>query len=547
MLFQLLTAASLLAEPGSAGREPPPVAKPTASGETRDSILMLAAGPLHLRLHVSLGGEALANARQQLAAKLLATLDANQDGRLSREEASKSPLLRTKERTSAKNFLKSIGAGERTVDMRDIEQTIERIGGETVVYRQDATASDPDKQVFDFLDVNKSGVIERDEVSVAAERLLDKDSDRDMCIAFDEFAPPAPDPNDVVARLNQTPKPAATMAEMLRDLRDPFLGRRLVAIYDRDRSRNLTAQEIGWTPEQVARIDTNGDKVLDAAELARILEVPVDLELAVDLAPRAGTVPSVQVLTAGVKRLDNADRPDFAKLRFRDAVLSLSHRHIDPIDRTMQSAMRVFNRLDGDANGYLEMSEVRDSRFERGLFELMDEDADGKVFGDEMKRYVAVRGEPAATTCRVNLYDTGSGFFLALDANGDGRISERERRSMHETLQQLDRDGDGGIAQVEPVRHFHIEFVRGTYVLFGAPEQSTSQLPAFQRRPPVGPAWFQAMDRNNDGDLSWDEFQGSRQDFDFIDADQDALIDVQEAVKAEEQYQRERTRVTIAR
>lgn len=547
MLIQLLTAVALLAEPATERREPAPDARPAVVGESRDAILMLAAGPLHLRLHISMGGEALARARQQLAQKLLQTLDTDQDGRLSREEASRSPLLRTKERSSAKNFLRSIGAGDRTVDLRDIEQTIERIGGETVVYRQDATASDPDKQVFDFLDVDKSGVIERDEVSIAAERLLDKDADRDMCIAFDEFAPPAPDPNDVVARLNQTPKPAATMSEMLRDMRDPFLGRRLLAVYDRDRSKNLTAREIGWTAEQVALIDSNRDKVLDAAELARILEVPVELELAVDLAPQEGAVPAVKVLSSGVLRLDNQDRPDFAKLRFRDAVISLSHRHIDPVERTMQSAMRVFNRLDGDANGYLEMAEVRDSRFERGLFELMDEDADGKVFGDEMKRYVAVRGEPAATTCRVNLYDTGSGFFLALDANGDGRISERERRSMHETLQQLDRDGDGGIAQVEPVRHFHIEFVRGTYVLFGVPEQSSSQLPAFQRRPPVGPSWFQAMDRNNDGDLSWDEFQGSRQDFDFIDSDQDALIDVQEAVKAEEEYQRERTRVTSAR
>ena len=46
------------------------------------------------------------------------------------------------------------------------------------------------------------------------------------------------------------------------------------------------------------------------------------------------------------------------------------------------------------------------------------------------------------------------------------------------------------------------------------------------------------MDRNNDGDLSWDEFQASRQDFEQIDADGDELIDSREAYEAEAEYER---------
>lgn len=519
------------------------------AGESRDSILLLEGGPLHLRVHVSLGGKTLAARRREYAQELMKTLDTNGDGKLSRDEANQSPLLRTKQRESAKGFLQSIGAGDRTLAHGDIERTIERFGGETVVYRQDTSAAEPDKQVFAFLDTDGNGSIDANEISSAADRILGKDGDRDECVTFDEFLPPAPPVNDPVALLNATPKPAATASQQLRDLSDPFVGRRLLQLYDRDRSKSLSAAEIGWSEPRVNALDGNGDRLLDVDELARITEGEVDLEIAVDLDPGPGKQPAIRILTAGVQRLDGDDRPDFAKVQFRDAVISLSHRHIDPIARTMESAMRVFNRLDIDANGYLDRAEVKDSiRLENGLFELMDVDNDQKVFGDEMKRFVAARGEPAATTCRINLYDTGAGYFLYLDRNGDGRISERERRAMHKSIGQLDRDGSGVITQNEPIRHYHLELVRGTYALFGGADQTAiaSQLPAFQRRPPVGPAWFQAMDRNNDGDLSWQEFQASRQDFDQIDTDEDQLIDPNEAQRADEEYHRKSGEVADA-
>lgn len=514
--------------------------------EVRDSILMLDGGPLHLRMHVSIGGKSLMARRREYARSLMKSLDTNGDGKLSRDEAGQSPLLRTKQRDSAKGFLQSIGAGERTLVQGDIERTIERFGGETVAYRQDATASEPDDLVFQFLDTDGNGTIDANEISSAADRLLEKDSDRDECVTFDEVAPPPPqDPN---ALLNTAPKPSAVMSDMLRDLRDPFVGRRLLQLYDRGRRKSLSNEDLGWPKERIARLDGNGDGRLDANELARVQETDVDLELAVDLSPPKGVAAQLRILTPDIERLDNGDRPDFVKVKLRGAVISLSHRDIDPIAKTMESAMRVFNRLDVDANGYLDRAEVKDSiRLENGLFELMDVDSDEKVFGEEMKRFVAARGEPAATTCRVNLYDTGSGYFLTLDGNGDGRISERERRNMHKSLFELDSDKSGTIGKKEPVRHFHLELVRGTYTLFGTPEPAGSQLPAFQRRPPVGPAWFQAMDRNNDGDLSWQEFQASRQDFDQIDADQDQLIDPMEAQRAEDEYNRKSDEVADAK
>ena len=49
-----------------------------------------------------------------------------------------------------------------------------------------------------------------------------------------------------------------------------------------------------------------------------------------------------------------------------------------------------------------------------------------------------------------------------------------------------------------------------------------------------GPAWFAAMDRNTDGDVSQREFMGPIALFSAMDADEDGLISPDEAKSAEE-------------
>jgi hypothetical protein len=48
----------------------------------------------------------------------------------------------------------------------------------------------------------------------------------------------------------------------------------------------------------------------------------------------------------------------------------------------------------------------------------------------------------------------------------------------------------------------------------------------------TGPAWFQAMDRNADGDLSRGEFLGTQQQFLHLDHNRDSFIDAAEAATA---------------
>ena len=109
----------------------------------------------------------------------------------------------------------------------------------------------------------------------------------------------------------------------------------------------------------------------------------------------------------------------------------------------------------------------------------------------------------------------------------------REMREMKKSLLDLRTDDDPGVTREEPARRFHIEFSRGEYQLFGPGEQTTKETISFNTRNAAGPKWFVGSDRNNDGDLTWNEFLGHREDLHFLDSDRDGLIDPAEAARAD--------------
>src|SRR5690606_25027076 len=89
-------------------------------------------------------------------------------------------------------------------------------------------------------------------------------------------------------------------------------------------------------------------------------------------------------------------------------------------------------------------------RFDRELFPAMDANADGKIFDDELEQYVRETAEPAGMTCRVTLYDMGAGLFGVCDENGDGRISQRELRSVAARLRRRQHDTGNLAANAGP-------------------------------------------------------------------------------------------------
>ena len=540
VLIVCLIAASVASLRRAAG-EPVAVASRGSSAsprpvDTRDALLLLPEGPIHLRMHVTLNGIHLQEIRMAYVERIYKSLDADSNGKISRDEARKSPLFSSSRSASANEFLASL-EGARELERRDILQAIERIGGETVAYRQDLNSEKGDLEIFKRLDRDGSGTLDPDEISTASDLISKLDTDEDQCVSFEEVnPPPLPTPNRLGAMTDETPteRTAPSITDLLRDVREPLLARRLLKKYDRNRDLSLDEKELGWSLDRIKTLDVNKNQKLDERELARIGETAPDLEVAIELAPVDSRQPMVQVLGMQGNRLDDGTRRDFARIAFSKSVVSVSCRQIDSVRKAIDAAMDQFNLLDLDGNGYIDATEAKERlRFQRGLFESIDLDGDGKVFGEEMERYVAIRGEPAATSCRVNVYDTGHGFFQQLDRNADGRISQRELKLAEQSLKSLQKIPGTPIKRTDPHRNFHLEFVRGSVQLFGTLDQQSTTNPGFQQVAPGGPIWFQRMDRNNDGDLSWGEFLGPRTIFEQLDRDNDGLIDAKEAMSAE--------------
>lgn len=509
--------------------------------ESYSMILMLEEGPVHARFGIAMNAQPVGQRRAEFIQSLVESLDANADGQLSRDEANQSYVLRKNVSKGTQRFIKKRNlSSKQIISLSEVHRRVKQVAGQPVVFRQNDDAKSSDEFIFGLIDENGSGIIEYDEMTTAASRLFERDADNDACIGFDELQPPPENPgNPNLIALgvveDQEERSHSVFSELLRPANDRFLPQRLLRKYDVNGNGKLSPKELKWDPKRVASIDANKDGELSRSELANVRRSPLDIDLTVDVAPASAAKPEFHILHCTGKRLDRATRPGIANLLLQNATVTISYRHVEPVPEAIENAMRKFNTLDADTNGYLDEPEITgEPLFQRGLFQRMDTDKDAKVFSEEMEAYVRERADVKAMSCKVNIYDTGSGFFQAMDHNNDGRISEREMRSSEASLQSLASDAVPGVSQMEPARRYHIEFSRGGFLLFGPNQQATKGSISFNTQVAVGPPWFTGSDRNNDGDLTWNEFLGHREDFHFLDLDQDGLIDPIEAQRAEE-------------
>lgn len=498
--------------------------------DQHDMVLLLPDGPVHLRVHISDHGKPLEQTRRDYLANLVIALDMDEDGRVSRLETAKHPLFAATSRFQSNSFLKSLRS-QQPYRERELELAVDKAAGQLVTYRQNNALAEQDLSVFGVLDQDQSGLIERDEMRLAAARIAERDSDFDQCVTFDEFLNDnVSAPVDIIINAGDDP-PGSVHAELLRDAAEPVLPARLVRRYDTDRDAHLTAAELGWQESRAAALDQDRDRRLSMQELTSFALAAPDLTLSVDFSQPPGKAFHVMGDQAG--QGESAD-DEVVRLERTGVLLEIGYRHRDPIAEAKENAAVTFNAIDVDANGYLDREEIADhQRFERYLFDGMDRDGDERVFADEMTAYVTDYTEPASTTCQVTLLDTGNGFFQRLDQNGDGRISIRELRGCEDVLVNTS-DSQPAINPSKLAKSYRIEIQRGGVSLFGRVDRPTAESPIAILKPLRGPVWFQRMDRNGDGDLTWDEFLGPREIFHRLDQDQDDLLDEHEASHAYE-------------
>jgi Ca2+-binding EF-hand superfamily protein len=301
-------------------------------------------------------------------------------------------------------------------------------------------------------------------------------------------------------------------------------------------------------------LDADGDGKLDAAELAGFFRRGADVELV----GRVGNLPGVggllgrigiplgragmrteraavfnpkgrsTPLAGRVKRVD----ADTLGLRLGDArlLVQAGEGRGTNVRNVRQFYEQQFRMLDVKDRGFVERKQEKENAGNPYLFQifpLADRDGDGKLTRKELKAYFDLQEEGANCYAVVSVSDQGRGLFELIDSDGDGRLSVRELRTAWGRVGPLAKDRRG-LAPGDIPRRIQVALGQGQ-TFFRAVGRSGG--PAAAKG--AVPLWFRKMDRNNDGDVSRQEFLGTEEEFRALDSDGDGLISAEEAIRFE--------------
>ena len=181
-----------------------------------------------------------------------------------------------------------------------------------------------------------------------------------------------------------------------------------------------------------------------------------------------------------------------------------------------------FVKNDEDRDGIITATKadgLQRATFERYLA-LADRDGDRRLSRAEYREWFDLQARSASAEVLVTAIDFDRSLFELLDADHDAGLSRRDLRTAPERLKKAGVLVDGKLDLARVPRTILATVRRG---------HSTSLLRVGLRS---GPGWFQAMDRNGDGEVSERESLLPGETFQKLDADRNGTPSAAEAAKA---------------
>ena len=396
--------------------------------------------------------------------------------------------------------------------------------------------------LFEKLDANGDLRLGPDELALTP-RMRKFDLDDDRTISPAELTPSLSGPFTVVRQDGPRPNSSNDSPFLRVDSRRSHtrVARQALELYDRlgDEDNKLSSREFDIPLGQFRKCDADQDGQLDFDELCQLFRRPTpDLVLTI----RLGTKDQDGLLVEA-SLPDDSPYKESLRISDDDVTLVVGKTQIEIGPRVTNARFRVrrvnnyeqqFQAADTDGNGYSDRQEARRYPPFRSSYQAIDQNGDDKVFKEELLAYIEQTSAAAKSRIHLNVTDQGNKLFGILDTNRDGRLNHRELIAGRQRIREWDEDGDGEIAKSEIPRAWRLSVSRGDASggLLGFTAVAAFANPATQRprrRPTAGPRWFQKMDRNDDGELTRQEFVGPLAQFRTIDTNSDGVIVASEA------------------
>ncbi|MCL6503055.1 MAG: hypothetical protein K6T86_10250 [Pirellulales bacterium] len=503
-----------------------------AEGDGQRLLFLGPVRPLLVRLHITIHGRALEAVWHEYFDRALRRLDRDGNAQFSGEELRDLARLAAGGRVEADPMLtgelERLAGGSAGSLSRGVALEWLRAVAPPLVVVHTAAPRGTAPALFALLDRDGDGALTAEELGRAVESASRRDFNDNQLLTAAELqaAPP-------VAGETLLHDPHAEQRVMLLSgPTDSAAGLAVMNRYDRDRDGLLRfapreQAEVLLSAAQ-AGLDLNGDGALASDELAHLASLAADLELWIPFgrltAEDRNRPPPTGEPSWVLRRRSNFNHD----LLLDDAQIQIERRNRDPAaDDTNDPRVSDFDR---DNNGYLSPQEAAVHPLLAASFAAIDANGDGMIYADELNPWFRMQAQAASCRVVLEVRDEGQDLFTLIDEDRDGRLTYRELRSAPGAAAAADKNGDGVLSTLEIPLRVNMLILRGTPTPMQA---STPPRPARVRtsRPAAasGPAWFNRMDRNEDGELSPREFLGPAAAFQRLDANGDGLIDAQEA------------------
>lgn len=467
--------------------------------------------------------------RQKLAAMLLQRFDSDKDGKLSATEAALLPR-------GAKASGTGLGDQWKALDRSPVDDTLSV--EELVVFVNEQLgppfqlSTRPPRlaqsvELIPRLDDDHDQSISSQELLGGLLLLRHADLDDDEAVSIAELQPnprrAIPNPRSTPAT-NPTPVfPLNTPAELT------IAVQQLLQAFGRDdQGQSIAVTRIQAAHGKPEAFDTNQDGRLNSAELTLWAEAkqPV-VRITATLAQRRPSTVQIEEGTTTTPASAKAS----TQLGGAAVEVNATNNRAEQTDSTKLYRVR-FLTADQNKNGYLEETEFPALQLP-AAFKDVDANGDGMLMREELTTFVEF--DAIALQARIELMvgEEGKTLFELLDANTDRRLTMREIREGFSRLAGTDRNHDERIALSELESRYRLTFSFGRNMEF-SPTGNAVTMPTTPRlrSQNIGPIWYRRMDRNLDGDISWREFLGNREQFIQLDQNGDELIDLNEAKAA---------------
>lgn len=538
----------LAAQPAAVEPSPPPA---------RKLAVFTPSGLLYLDLAITVDGRPLAAAVRAFAERLVAAADADGDGVASWDELTDNrsflagPLGGGASQTSRSERrrwreLYDVD-GDGRVDPPEALAWAQRDGREspiglTLLGGRAYTPSVVASATWRTLDADGSGALSDEEARSAPERLLARDVNDDRVLVPSELLSLAD-----LARLRQERGPLAGMGPTSSYNDAAFRSALLVDREADARDAQSTLASFGGSPTDpgvlgfaerlAAALDADGNGYVVKSEWALLLGAAAHARL--DAAFPAGESGPLKLTgEASEARLAIESDPREAS-RFRVRIAPTAN---DPGGVLLVAAVdeggpgplasrvaEVFERFDEDGDDKLNAEELAAGAARLGglneeTLGLYDADDDNAADRGEVAAYLADVSARDRLSVSIVVNDAADPHFATLDADGDGRLGEREIAAADDALREAAASGDARL-DAAPWR-MRLNVYRTRRRLDGS---ETPPPAAYRSEATDAPAWFTGADTNRDGDLSPREFIGGPEAFADYDANGDGYVTAAEA------------------